>query len=104
MPSEDTSVRIEMDARKFMRTLEEWDGQSPSFRECLLNAFLLLLVMDESAKVVADLAEEFEVAPSSVIRWSLGTSRHRPHLLVQRRIITAILRELELALTPSRRL
>lgn len=102
MPSEDTSVRVEMDTRKFMRILDEWDGQSPSFRECLLNAFLLLLVMNESAKVVSDLAEEFEVAPSTVIRWSQGTTR--PHHIVQRRVIAAIHRELELALTPSRHL
>lgn len=102
MPSEDTSVRVEMDARKFMRTLKEWDGRSPPFRECLLNAFLLLLVMNESAKVVSDLAEEFEVGPSTVISWSQGTSRHPPHLLLQRRVIDAIRREFDLALTPSR--
>ncbi len=102
MPPEDTSVRVELDTRKFMRAIEEWDGQSPPFRECLLNGFLLLLVMNESAQAVPDLAEEFEVASSTVIRWSQGTAR--PHLLVQRRVVAAIHRELELALTPSRHL
>jgi hypothetical protein len=102
MSAQDTSVRIEMDSRKFMGTIEQWDAESPSFRECLLTVMLHLLLYRESAAVVNDLAEEFEVAPSTVIRWAQGTAT--PHHLVQKRVVAAIHRELELALTPSRHL
>lgn len=102
MPSEDTAVSVEMDSRKFMRTIERWDAETPPFRVCLLTAILHLLIFNESASVVNVLAEEFEVSPSAVIRWAQGTAS--PHLLLQKRVVAALHRELEIALTPSRHL
>jgi len=100
MQPTDTSVAVEMDARKFMLSIARWNSETgPSFRECLLTALLQAALFRESEKLAETIAQEFEVASSTVLRWAQGVER--PHLLLQRRVVAALHRELELALTPS---
>ena len=95
----DTSIDLEIDARKFMKRITGWDGASPPFRECVLAALLHMLLFQESVRVAGDLAQEFDVEPGMIYRWANGTVR--PHILVQHRIVDAFHRELEIALTPA---
>jgi hypothetical protein len=99
MHHHDTALRIETDARAFMRQLDEWDGDSLPFRACVMTAMLHLLLFHEKDVLADTLAAEFEVPTGTVFRWANGTVK--PHILVQRRVVVALRRELEIALTPS---
>ena len=99
---EDTSVHLETDARKFMRTLERWRPSAsdvPEFRVCLQNTLFLMTLWNEGTTLIRELAAEFEVPPHTVLRWVNGTEK--PHFVLQRRVIGALYRELDLALTPA---
>lgn len=99
MDDTDSSIRLEMDSRKFMRQIEKWRVGDPPFHECLLTGLVHLSLFHDRPTFVRVLADEFEVAPSTVLRWTQGIER--PHFILQKRVVAAVYRELELALTPS---
>jgi hypothetical protein len=99
MIDSDSSIRLEMDSRKFMRQIERWHVGDPPFQECLLTGLVHLSLFHDRPTFIRVLADEFEVQTGTVLRWIQGVER--PHFLLQRRVVAAVYRELELALTPS---
>lgn len=100
MQSQDSTIRIETDARKFMQTLSAWSPEAAPFNECLMTGLLHLSLFDVRPSFIEVLAGEFEVGRGTVLRWAQGVER--PHFILQRRVVAGIQRELELALSPGR--
>lgn len=99
MTDTDSSIRLEMDSRKFMGLIKNWRVGDPPFNECLLTGLVHLSLFYDRPTFVHVLADEFEVTAGTVLRWTQGVER--PHFLLQRRVVASVYRELELALTPS---
>ncbi|HTK04020.1 MAG TPA: hypothetical protein VL500_00380 [Candidatus Eisenbacteria bacterium] len=96
MPAEETSVSIELDARKFMRTLDEWaPGKGPPLRECLLTALTHMAIYGEADEFTRVIAAEFDIDKSTILRWAQGVQR--PHFVLEKRVIAALRREFDLA-------
>ncbi|HTM69028.1 MAG TPA: hypothetical protein VL426_07085 [Candidatus Binatia bacterium] len=99
MEASDTSVHLELDARKFMSQIERWSPAGLPFKVCMQNTLFLMTLWNEGTSLIRELAVEFECSPHSVLRWANGTET--PHFTLQRRIVASLHRELDLALSPA---
>ncbi len=77
-----------MQPKELADTCIRWDGSSAKFAAVVAAA-----LRDSGGLTQKDLAREFEVADSTVSRWSNGVAR--PHPLIQKLIVKFIQRRAE---------
>lgn len=75
-----------MNIDAFKAECENWDGSSSSF------ARTIRLALEESLTSPEELANEFQVAPATVVRWSQGVTVPLPAM--QKRVVKVIHQEL----------
>ena len=92
--------KVESDVEKFIQVLSSWDGQTPSFNECIFGAVAHLTLLgfgEGSSGVIVALADKFEAGGGTVARWAKGVATPMPRTgrFVIAELVPLLRRELE---------
>ena len=86
-------LKIQTDRETLLRILENWDGATPSFAECVAGALLSATTSFHGDQFLRGVAGECKVAPSTIARWATGASA--PHTLGQKSVVDIVAKRLE---------
>ncbi len=79
---------IEFDPEKFLKSIENWDGTTPSFQQCVLTLIVQAILMSDGSSSIPWLAHKIDASLPTIKRWAIG--RSCPHTQMQRVVIKLI--------------
>ena len=67
-------ITIEIDYETFIASIEKWDGEKPTFHECVATGLFLAAAMEETDRFLLGVVEDSKSERVMVLNWALGGS------------------------------
>lgn len=93
MEAEMSELKIEGHIETFLKSIEKWDGENPTFNEACAGAVLHAALCGEDVKkMLRRIADDTETGFSSVRRYAMGAAK--PVRFIRQIVVAAFAKEL----------
>ena len=65
-------ITIEIDYETFIASIEKWDGEKPSFSECVASGLFFAATMEETDRFLTGVAQDTKYEKHAIIGWARG--------------------------------